>query len=156
METKKHLLIVYHSQSGHTEAMAHAVIRGAGDAAIEGVEVTVKAALEATAADVMGADGIILGTPENFGYMSGAMKYFFDTIYYPRLERSQGLPYGLFIRAGNDGQGALASVTRIITGLGWKLVAPPVIVAGEFDEQRLADCTDLGMALAAGLETGVF
>lgn len=155
MDNDKRLLIVFHSQSGHTEAMAEAVIRGARDEAIAGVEVVVRAALEAQADDVMGADGIILGTPENFGYMSGAMKVFFDTIYYPCLEHTQGLPYGLFIRAGNDGQGALASMGRIITGLRWQQVAEPVIIAGAFDEARLVDCTDLGMTLAAGLETGI-
>ena len=88
--------------------------------------------------------------------MSGAMKFFFETIYYPCLDHTQGLPYGLFIRAGNDGQGALTSMTRIITGLRWRQVAAPVIIAGEFDTARLADCGELGMALAAGLDSGVF
>jgi multimeric flavodoxin WrbA len=156
MEMDKRLLIIYHSRSGHTETMAEAVIRGAQDEMIEGVEVVVKPALEATPADVMQANGIILGTPENFGYMSGAMKFFFETIYYPCLDHTQGLPYGLFIRAGNDGQGALTSMTRIITGLRWRQVAAPVIIAGEFDTVRLADCSELGMSLAAGLDSGVF
>ncbi len=156
MEPNKRLLIIYHSRSGHTETMAQAVIRGAQDEAIDAVEVIVRPALEATPADVMQANGIILGTPENFGYMSGAMKFFFETIYYPCLDHTQGLPYGLFIRAGNDGQGALTSMTRIITGLRWRQVAAPVIIAGEFDTARLADCSELGMSLAAGLDTGVF
>jgi multimeric flavodoxin WrbA len=156
MGTAKHLLIVYHSGSGHTETMAKAVITGAQDEAIEGVEVVARRALEADRDDVMWADGIILGTPENFGYMSGAMKVFFDTIYYPCLEHTQGLPYGVFIRAGNDGQGALSSVTRIITGLGWRQVCEPIIFAGDFDDRRLVECTELGMSLAVGLETGVF
>lgn len=156
MSPGKRLLIVYHSQSGHTESMAEAVILGARDDAIDGVEVVVKMALVATAADVRAADGIILGTPENFGYMSGAMKVFFDTIYYPCLDHTQGLPYGLFIRAGNDGQGALTSMVRIISGLRWKQVATPIIIAGDFANERLEDCRELGMALAAGLEVGVF
>ncbi len=156
MGTAKHLLIVYHTGSGHTETMAEAVIRGAQDETIDGIKVVAKMALDATPEDVVHADGIILGTPENFGYMSGAMKVFFDTIYYPCLEHTQGLPYGLFIRAGNDGQGALTSMTRIISGLGWRQVTEPIIFSGAFDERRLVECTELGMSLAVGLESGVF
>lgn len=136
--------------------MAEAVIGGASDPAISGVEVVVRDALEATPKDVRGSDGIILGTPENFGYMSGAMKMFFETIYYPCLDHTQGLPYALFIRAGNDGQGALTSMSRIITGLRWREVSAPVILAGEFDEDRLAALSELGMGFAAGLESGIF
>ena len=156
MDIEKRLLIVYHTGSGHTELMANAVIAGARDDAIEGVEIVVKTALEATPADVIRANGIILGTPENFGYMSGGMKVFFDTVYYPCLDQTEGLPYGLFIRAGNDGQGALNSMSRIITGLSWRQVTAPVIISGEFDQERLIECTELGMALAAGLEAGIF
>jgi len=105
---RKRLLIVYHSQSGSTRRMLDAVLRGAGDTAVEGVDCVVREALAATAEDVLAAQGILLGTPENFGYMSGALKVFFERIYYPCLEHTQGLPYGLFIRAGNDGRGALA------------------------------------------------
>ena len=153
---RKRLLIVYHSQSGSTRRMLDAVLRGAGDTAVEGVGCVVREALAATAEDVLAAQGILLGTPENFGYMSGALKVFFERIYYPCLEHTQGLPYGLFIRAGNDGRGALASVERIVTGLRWRRVAAPVILAGEFDPARLADCEELGLTMAAGLEAGVF
>jgi multimeric flavodoxin WrbA len=153
---RKRLLIVYHSQSGSTRRMLDAVLRGAGDTAVEGVDCVVREALAATAEDVLAAQGILLGTPENFGYMSGALKVFFERIYYPCLEHTQGLPYGLFLRAGNDGRGALASVERIVTGLRWRRVAAPVILAGEFDPARLADCEELGLTMAAGLEAGVF
>lgn len=156
MAEKKRLLIVYYSRSGETERMAKAVIRGARDDAIAGIDVIVKPALEACPKDVMRASGIILGTPENFGYMSGAMKLFFETIYYPCLDHTQGLPYGLFIRAGNDGQGALNSMSRIITGLSWREVATPVIISGKFREDHLVACSDLGMVLAAGLEAGIY
>lgn len=152
----KRLLVVYHSQTGHTGAMLDAVLRGARDPAIDGVECVVRTALEASADDVLSADGIVLGTPENFGYMAGALKMFFERIYYPCLEHTQGRPYALFIRAGNDGQGALSSVERIVTGLRWKCVIPPVIIRGEFDPARLADCETLGQTMAAGLEAGVF
>jgi len=152
----KHLLIVYHSQTGHTEAMAGAVIAGASDPEIEGVQVRARRALEADAADVLWSDALILGTPENFGYMSGALKYFFDRIYHPCLEQTQGRPYALFIRAGNDGRGALSSIERIIEGLKWRRVQDPIVVAGDFDDACLERCRELGMSMAAGLEAGIF
>ncbi len=149
----KKLLVVYHSQSGNTERMAQAVIRGAR---IDGVELRVKDALEAGPEDLLWCDGLLLGTPENFGYMSGALKYFLDRVYYPCLERVEGLPYPLFVRAGNDGSGAVSSVERIVSGLALRAIQPPLVIAGEFDEARLAECEELGMTLAAGLEAGVF
>ena len=152
----KHLLIVFHSQSGTTTRMAEAVIRGANNSDIEGVEVRVRTALEADAEDLLWADAFILGTPENFGYMSGAMKYFLDRVYYACEGKLNGLPYALFVRAGNDGTGALSSMRRILSGLAGKEVQEAILVAGEFDESRLADCEELGLTLAAGLEAGVF
>ena len=136
--------------------MADAVIRGANNADIDGVEVRARPALEADAEDLLWADAFILGTPENFGYMSGAMKYFLDRVYYPCEDKVGGMPYSLFVRAGNDGSGAISSITRILTGLSVKQVQDPVLIAGEFDESRLAECEELGMTMAAGLESGVF
>jgi multimeric flavodoxin WrbA len=156
MAKSKHLLIVYHSQSGTTSKMAEAVIRGANHPDVAGVEVRVRDALEATADDLIWANGLILGTPENFGYMSGAMKYFLDRVYYPCEDKVGGMPYALFVRAGNDGTGAIGSITRILTGLAVKQVQDPVLIAGEFDESRLPECEELGMTMAAGLESGVF
>jgi multimeric flavodoxin WrbA len=152
----KHLLIVYHSQSGTTERMAEAVIRGARHQDVEDVTVRVRSALEADADDVLWSDALILGTPENFGYMSGALKYFLDRVYYPCLEKVEGKPWALFVRAGNDGTGAVSSVQRIVAGLALKEIQPPLVIAGEFDEARLAECEELGMTVAAGLEAGVF
>ena len=152
----KHLLIVYHSQSGSTERMARSVIRGARSDEIDGVAVRCLDALEATADDLLWADGFILGTPENFGYMSGALKYFLDRVYYPCLGKVDGVPYALFVRAGDDGRGAITSIERILTGLAVKRVQEPLLIAGDFDETRLRDCEDLGMTMAAGLEAGVF
>lgn len=152
----KHLLIVYHSQSGTTERMAEAVIRGARHEDVDGVTVRVLGALEADADDVLWSDALILGTPENFGYMSGGLKVFLDRVYYPCLEKVEGKPYALFVRAGNDGTGAVTSVQRIVAGLALKEIQPPLVVAGEFDEARLSECEELGMTVAAGLEAGVF
>lgn len=156
MAESKNLLIVYHSQSGTTSKMADAVIKGAEHPDIEGVEVRVRDALEASPDDVLWADGLLLGTPENFGYMSGAMKYFLDRVYYPCEDKIGGMPYALFVRAGNDGTGAISSITRILTGLSVKQVQDPLLIAGDFDQSRLIECEELGMTMAAGLESGIF
>jgi multimeric flavodoxin WrbA len=156
MSDRKHLLIVYHSQSGTTSQMADAVIRGAQSPDIGNVEVRTRTALEATAGDLLWCDAFILGTPENFGYMSGAMKYFLDRSFYDCVDRVDGRPFALFVRAGNDGSGAIASMRRILKGLAVKEVQDPVLIAGKFDEARLDECEELGMTMAAGLEAGVF
>lgn len=152
----KKLLIVYHTQSGTTSRMADAVIRGASSDDVDDVEVRVKSALDADAGDLLWADGFILGTPENFGYMSGAMKYFLDRVFYACENKVNGIPYALFVRAGNDGTGAISSLRRILTGLAVREVQDPVLIAGEFDESRLAECEELGLTMAAGLEAGIF
>ena len=136
--------------------MADAVIAGAMQQDVTGVDVRVKSALEADAGDLLWADGFILGTPENFGYMSGAMKYFLDRVYYQCENKINGRPFALFIRAGNDGAGAISSLRRILSGLAVREVQEPVLIAGSFDESRLAECEELGLTLAAGLEAGIF
>ncbi len=156
MSAEKNLLIVYHSQSGSTTRMADAVIAGANSDEVDGVTVRVRPALEADADDLLWCDGFILGTPENFGYMSGALKYFLDRVYYECIDKIDGKPYALFVRAGNDGTGAISSVNRILTGLNVRQVQEPVLIAGDFDESRLGECEELGLTLAAGLEAGVF
>jgi len=156
MVKSKHLLIVYHSQSGTTSAMADAVIKGAKNPDINGVEVQVRDALEASADDVLWADGLLLGTPENFGYMSGAIKYFLDRIYYPCEDKIDGMPYALFVCAGNDGTGAIKSITRILKGLAIKQIQEPVLIVGDVDDSQLNECEELGMIMAAGLESGIF
>ena len=152
----KHLLIVYHTQSGTTSRMADAIIAGATSKDVSGVEVRVKSALEADAEDLLWCDGFILGTPENFGYMSGAMKYFLDRVFYDCENKINGKPYALFVRAGNDGSGAINSLHRILSGLAVREVQEPLLIVGEFDEARLPECEELGLTLAAGLEAGVF
>lgn len=154
MERPKQILIVCHSRSGGTAAMAEAVIAGAREAATGGVEMLVRAALEAGPDDVRRADGILLGTPENFGYMSGALKDFFDRTYHAVLEETQGLPWALFVNAGTDGSGAVTAVTRIVTGLRWREVRPPLVVVGEVRAEDLERCRELGAIFAAGLEIG--
>ena len=156
MSETRHLLIVHHSQSGTTSQMADAVIRGANSPDIDNVEVRSRAALDATADDLLWCDAFILGTPENFGYMSGAMKYFLDRSFYDCVDRIDGRPFALFVRAGNDGTGAITSLRRILKGLAAREVQEPVLIAGKFDAARLVECEELGMTMAAGLEAGVF
>jgi len=152
----KHLLIVYHSQSGHTEAMAEAVLRGACSEQVDGVETRMLRAADAGPEDLLWADALILGTPENFGYMSGAMKDFLDRTYYPCEGKVESLPYAIFISADNDGSGALSSIQRIAMGYPLRAVQEPIIARGETTDGVLAACEELGMAMAAGLEMRVF
>ena len=149
------LLVIAHAPSDNLRRLRDAVIAGASHPDID-IELICKAPLDADAEDVLAADAILLGTPENFAYMSGALKDWFDRIYYPCLELKQGLPYALYIRAGNDGQGAKNSIEKIVTGLRWKAVQPPLIMRGPFQEDFVARCEELGMTLAAGLEAGIY
>ena len=136
--------------------MARAVIDGARDTAIADVSVRVVDALSGRADDVLWADAIILGTPENFGTVSGAMKYFLEEIYYPCLEQTAGLGYALFVKAGNDGRGTISAIERIVTGLKWRALAEPLRVVGEVSDADVLRCRELGMTIAAGLEAGLF
>ena len=152
----KKLLIVSHTPSTNTRALTGAVFTGASHADISGIDVRLAQPLETGADEVLDADAIILGTTENFGYMSGAMKDFFDRIYYPCLEKTESLPFALFIRAGNDGVGARSSIERIVKGLAWKQVQEPLICCGPWQDSFLDPCEELGMTVAAGLEAGIF
>ena len=152
----KHLLIVYHSQSGNTRRLAEAVLEGARDDLISGVEIRSLMARDAGPDDLLWAHGLLLGTPENFGYMSGAMKDFLDRTFYPVEGKVLSLPYAVFISAGNDGSGALRAIRRIANGYPFKEVQEPVIAQGEIVQADIDRCKELGMTLAAGLEAGIF
>jgi hypothetical protein len=154
--TAKRLLIVAHAPSPNTKRLRDAVIAGAEAVDPDTVEVVAAAPLQAGPDDVLAAQAIILGTTENLGYMSGALKDFFDRIYYPCLEATQGLPYAAYIRAGQDGTGTRRGIETIVTGLRWRAVQEPLICRGPFDERFIADCEALGTLMAAGLDAGVF
>ena len=128
---QRNLLIVYHSQSGRTESMAHAVRDGASDPLLEGIELRMLRASNAGPDDLLWAHGLLIGTPENFGYMSGAMKDFFDRTFYPVEGRIQSLPYAMFISAGNDGTGAIRAIRRIANGYPLQEVQEPIIARGD-------------------------
>jgi len=145
------LLIVHHTTSPSLHSMFDAAHDGATDRSITGVEVVVRPALAATAIDVLGADGYLLGTPANLGYMSGALKHFFDQIYYPCLDATVGRPFGMYVHGNNDTGGALKAIHTITTGLRWRAAQAPVEVIGDPSGEDLAACRELGAALAAGL-----
>lgn len=149
------LLIVHHTPSPGMQDLFESVCSGAENDEIEGVEVTARAALAATASDVLAADAVLLGTPANIGYMSGALKHFFDGVYYPCLNDTTGLPYGLYVHGNNDTAGAVRAVEQITKGMGWERVRPPVEVIGEVGPDAREACWELGavVALAATGET---
>ena len=154
----KTLLIVYHTGGVKTARMAEAVERGARAEVSEsgGVNVVVKRCADAGPEDLLAADGLILGTPENFGYMSGMMKDFLERVYYPCEGKVSGRPWALFVGAGQDGSGAVTSVERIILGLRLKRVHDPIIGLKDLTPEILLKCEELGAAIAAGLALGVF
>lgn len=154
--TARQLLIVAHTPSPNTSLMAEAVLQGARHEDIENVEARHIPPLEAGPDDVLAADAIILGTTENLGTMSGALKDFFDRIYYPCLEQTQALPFASFVRAGKDGTGTLKAIDTITTGLRWRAVQEPLLCHGEFREEFITQCEELGLYLAAGLDAGLF
>jgi hypothetical protein len=147
----RRLLIVHHTPSPAMQAMFEAVTAGAGHEDIEGVEVVIRPALTAGAADVLEADGYLLGTTANIGYMSGALKHFFDGIYYPCLEATRRRPYALYVHGASDTGGAIRAVESIATGLAWRRVRPPLSVIGPPDKAALEDCFELGATVAAEL-----
>ncbi len=148
------ILIVYHSQTGKTEKMANAIAEGAKS--IESVEVILKKAVDATLEDLLTADGFALGTPENFGYMSGMVKDFFDRTYYDAQEKAFRKPFVVFISAGNDGTGALRAVERIALGYKFKTVYQPVIAKGAITEEIIRQCHELGATIAGGCQMGIY
>ena len=155
MEKQKNLLIVAHAPSPNTIALRNATVSGATYEEIENINVIMRSPLEATAEDVINSQAIILGTTENLGYMSGALKDFFDRIYYPCLEETQGMPFAAYIRAGHDGTGTQRGIQSITTGLKWRLVQNFLVFRGCYNERFASDCKELGMTVAASLETGV-
>ncbi|MBS9405138.1 flavodoxin family protein [Halomonas sp. TRM85114] len=152
----KHLLIVAHAPSPNTRKLRQAAERGAHHVDIKEVDVRVKPPLEAGPDDVLACDAILLGTTENLGYMSGALKDFFDRSYDSLLEKTQGLPCALYVRAGHDGTGTRRAVEGIVTGLRWKWVQSPLILRGAWQQEFVDQAEELGLYLSAGLESGIF
>ena len=145
------LLVVHHTTSPALQALLEAVLSGAATDELEGVDVRVRPALTASVVDVLEADGFVLGTPANIGYLSGALKHFFDGIYYPTLTAKPGAPYGLYVHGNSDTTGAVRAAESITKGLGWAKVAEPVTVTGTPTKDDTEACWNLGATVAATL-----
>lgn len=156
MPDSKRLLLIAHTPSPNTRKLAEAIMDGAQDPDVDAVAPRCAAPLEAGPDDVLAADAVMLFTTENLGYMSGALKDFFDRSYYPLLDQTQGLPYALCVRAGHDGTGTRRAVETIVTGLRWRAVREPLICRGDFDPGFIEQCRELGLYMAAGLDAAVF
>lgn len=156
MSEQRQLLIVAHAPSPNTRRLVEAVLDGARSAEAERVTARHVAPLDATPDDVLAAHAIILGTPENLGYMSGALKDFFDRIYYPCLDHTHGRPYALYVRAGTDGTGTIRAVTKIVRGLRWRAVQEPLLLRGPWQDDFADLARELGQLFAAGLDMDLF
>lgn len=145
------LLIVHHTPSPSLQALFEAVVDGATNDDLEGIEVVTRPALTAPDIDVLEADGYVLGTPANIGYMSGALKHFFDRVYYPALDATARRPYGLYVHGNDDTTGAITAVEKVLAGLAWRAVAEPLSVLGEPSKHDLEAAWELGATVAASL-----
>ncbi len=149
------LLVVHHTPSPATRELLEAVLAGAADPEITGVTVRAVPALGATVPDVLAADGYLFGTPANFGYMSGALKHFFDTVYYPCLDTVAGRPYGMWVHGNDDTAGAVSSVRRLVTGMGLTQVAADLEITGPVDAHVRERCYELGGTVAVTVAEGM-
>jgi len=147
----KRLLIVHHTPSPHCQEMFEAVLSGATDPEIAGVEVVRRPALTVSPVEMLEADGYLLGTPANLGYISGALKHAFDCAYYQLLDSTRGRPFGVWLHGNEGTEGAERGVTAITTGLGWVKTAETVIVSGKPGKDDVDACWNLGATLAASL-----
>jgi NAD(P)H-dependent FMN reductase len=143
------LLVVHHTPSPATQELLEAAIAGARHPDVPGVDVVVRPALVAAVTEALEADGYLLGTPANIGYISGALKHFFDTVYYPCLHATQGRPFAAYVHGNLDSTGAVRALETITTGLGWRPVAPVLTISGAPGRADLDAVRDLAATLAA-------
>jgi hypothetical protein len=145
------LLIVHHTPSPHCQELFEAVVSGATDPEIEGVEVVRRPALIVSPVEMLEADGYLLGTPANLGYLSGAMKHAFDCAYYQLLDSTRGRPFGVYLHGNEGTEGAERGLAAITSGLGWLQVAETVVVMGKPSKADLEACWNVGATVAATL-----
>jgi len=155
MPNTKKLIVIANTPSSNTKKLRDAVVKGADNKDITDVTVKYISPLETRPEDIKTADAIIIGTTENLGYMAGLIKDVFDRCYYECIDDTQGLPFTFYVRAGNDGTGTKRAIESITTGLRWRLVQEPLICKGEFTEEFIAQCEELGLTMAASLEAGI-
>jgi multimeric flavodoxin WrbA len=147
----KTLLIVHHTPSPHCQEMFEAVVAGATDSEIEGVEVVRRPALTVSPVEMLEADGYVLGSPANLGYLSGALKHAFDCAYYQILDHTRGRPFGVYLHGNEGTEGAERGLAVITTGLGWVQAAGTVVVSGKPSKADVEACWNLGATVAAQL-----
>jgi multimeric flavodoxin WrbA len=150
----KHLLIVYHSQSGTNARLAEAALRGARQE--EGTDTRMLRAVDADTDDLLWADAVLFGAAENFGYLAGGLTDFLARTFYPAQMQPRSWVYGAFIGTGNDGSGAVRQLQRIASGYPMKQVVEPLLLRGSIDGEALSRCEELGLTLAAGIAMGIF
>ena len=151
----KHLLIVYHSKTGNTQSLTEAIVRGARNAEVTEVDLRVLQAFAAGPEDLLWADTLLLGTPENFGYLSGAIKDFLDRTFYEVEGKLSPLPYAMYVSAGNDGTGAVRAMERIANGYPFRAIQEPLIIKGTPKQTDFTACEELGLAIALGTQMGI-
>ncbi len=154
MTSLKNILVVYHSQGGTMEQIAGRFAEGA--AKEKDIQVILKKAVDTTVEDLRNCHGIGIGSPEYFGTMAGMIKDFFDRTYEPCHENTVGLPYVVFVSAGNDGRGAIDQIDRLAAGYSWKKVLAPLRIVGAPTQQDFEAVEELGQTLAAGIDFGIF
>ena len=152
----KSLLIIAHAPSANTAALARAALRGATHPDAGQVTAKLVSPFKVKSDDLSAHDGIIIGTMENIGYMAGATKDLFDRCYDNWMDRYEGLPVGLYIRAGRDGTATRRALESIIGALRWRLVAAPLILHGDWQDRYCDDVAELSMGMAAGMDAGIF
>ncbi|MBA3035785.1 MAG: flavodoxin family protein [Desulfobacterium sp.] len=150
------ILIIYHSQNGNTKMMAESVAKGA--ASVDNIVVNLKTAADTTLEDIRNCGGIVIGSPEYFGYMAGMIKDFFDRTYefVKNNKKEFHRPYTVFISAGNDGRNALNQIERICLGFPFRKVYEPIISRGNITKGILNKCFDMGQTIAAGCDFGIY
>lgn len=152
--SQKKLLIIYHSQGGTMDRLAQRFALGARQE--EDVQIILKSAADAGLEDLRQCRGIAIGSPEYFGTMAGMIKDFFDRTYEGARERTIGLPFVLFVCAGNDGRGAITQIERIVAGYKWRQALEHLRIVGEPTEADLQKIEELGQTMAAGVGMGIF
>jgi flavorubredoxin len=154
VKTKKTILVIYHSQAGTMEQLANRFAQGASRE--EHIAVLLKKAGDASLSDLLRCDAIAIGSPEYFGTMAGMIKDFFDRTFEMAQEKTTGLPFVIFVCAGNDGRGAIMQIERIAAGYKWRKVLEHVRVVGPPKEEDFLSLEELGQTLAAGVDFGIF
>ena len=155
MTKRKTLLLIAHAPSENTKKLVNAVIKGATHPDVTDINLVCRSPLDTQPEYIISAQAVIIGTTENLGYMAGLIKDVFDRCYYPCLDKTQGMPFTFYVRAGHDGTGTRRAIESITTGLRWKLVQEPLICRGEFQPEFIDQCEELGLSMAASLDAGI-